>query len=524
MAIFGKMPPARCESFPKQSQTFLSFALGKMRRRFFALVLWTQIAEELRLSLSAGVNKRKIPPKNTLEACQTNLNPFLFLPDKYNRLMKRFCQFILPALFLSLAGQTVQAQQTLTIQGERVITLIVGDYLGVGVGGVDSFAFKVHPDLTDLDFSRFGLTSLTLPEGLENLETLNLAGQGDLYSYPYDNHLTTFSLPESLTNLKTLDISNNDLLSLVLPVDLTNLETLNLSGNNLHFLTLPEGLASLETLNLEENRLTSLTLSKGLMNLATLNLVGNRLKFLTIPEGLAKLETLDLSNHNLTSLDLPEGWANLKTLNLSGNGLSSLTLPAGLTNLTTLDLANNKLTSLTLPKGMTRLEGLTLDSENLTSLTQLDGTTNLKTLRLHVRGDNLTFLNLPTGLASLETLRISGSNLKSLALPEGLANLKTLNLWGTSLETLFVREDLHNSIQAGKVSLEGFEGTLTVYDPPVLNISRLGDGSLEITWNTGVLQSAADLFGEWRDLESATSPLRISFPKIEAMRFFRLRL
>ena len=359
--------------------------------------------------------------------------------------MKRFCQFILPALLVSLASQTAQAQQTLTIQGERVLRY------GAGLSGIVSFEFEVPPNQTDLYFSNFGLTSLTLPKGLANLETLNLAGSS---SSGY-NYLTIFSLPEGLTNLKTLNISGNDLLSLTLPADLTNLETLNLNGNNLHFLTLPEGLANLKTLNLERNRLTSLTLSKGLANLATLNLTGNRLKFLTIPEGLPNLEALDLSGHRLTSLDLPEGWANLKTLNFSGNGLSSLTLPAGLTNLTTLNLENNKLTSLTLPKGLTRLTRLELS--------------------------------------------------------------------GNSMNSLIAREELASFISSSGFYLGGFSKSLvTIYTPPSLSISRM-DGIMEITWNGGVLQSTTDLFGEWQDLESAESPLRILFPS-ESMRFFRLRL
>ena len=333
--------------------------------------------------------------------------------------MKNFFRFLLPALLVSLAlaNQAAQAQPTLTIQGERVIRY------GEGLSGIVSFEFEVPPNQTDLDFSGFGLASITLPEGLTKLETLNLRY----------NRLIIFSLPEGMTNLKTLDIRNNDLLSLTLPADLNNLETLNLKDNNLHFLTLPEGLASLKTLDLEGNRLTSLTLSKGLTNLATLNLTGNRLKFLTIPEGLPKLETLDLANNELTSL----------------------TLPKGLTNLTTLELANNELTSLTLPKGLT--------------------------------------------------------------------NLTRLELSGNPMNSLIARDELASFISSSGFYLGGFsKSNVTIYTPPSLSISRM-DGIMEITWNGGVLQSTTDLFGEWQDLESAESPLRILFPS-EAMRFFRLRL
>ena len=72
----------------------------------------------------------------------------------------------------------------LTIQGERV--LHSSRYGSDGVGGIVSFAFEVPPNQTDLDFQSFGLTSLTLPEGLTNLETLNL----------YGNNLQFLTLPK----------------------------------------------------------------------------------------------------------------------------------------------------------------------------------------------------------------------------------------------------------------------------------------------------------------------------------------
>ena len=247
---------------------------------------------------------------------------------------------------------------------------------------------------------------------------------------------------------------------------------------------------------------------------------------ITLPEGLTNLKTLDLSNNDLLSLTLPDGLTELEELNLDDNRLHFLTLPNDLINLKTLYLGRNRLNSLALPKGLVNLETLSIsnnwDWNNLRSLTLPEGLRNLAYLR--IEGNRLESLVLPKGLTNLKTLNIYGGNLTSLVLPKGLTNLKTLNLSST-LETLFVREDLYQSIRANHVSLAGINlEKVTVYDPPVLNISRLGDGSLEITWNTGVLQSSSDLFGEWRDLESATSPLRILFPKIEAMRFFRLRL
>ena len=344
--------------------------------------------------------------------------------------MKKFCQFILLALLVSLAGQTAQAQEMLTIKVERVVRV---------QGGIDAFEFEVSEDVTDLDLRDIRLTSITLPEGLENLEILYLGG----------NDLITLSLPEGMVSLKTLELGRNSLLSLTLPKDLANLETLNLIDNNLVNLSLPEGLKNLKRLDIsrsfqqwdKRNRLNSLTLPADLVNLSTLNLGHNRLKSLILPVGFPCSDNrLQVNRHNrLKSLILPVGLTNLTTLNLNGNRLTSLTLPEGLTNLETLDLGNN--------------------------------------------GQNS---NGP-------------------------------------LSSLVVREDLAERIRNGNVSLIGFNsGDVTIYTPPALSISRM-DGIREITWNSGVLQSTTDLFGEWQDLESAESPLRILFPS-EAMRFFRLRL
>ena len=276
--------------------------------------------------------------------------------------------------------------------------------------------------------------------------------------------LTSITLPEGLTNLKTLDLSNNDLLSLTLPDGLTELEELYLYRNRLHFLTLPNDLKNLKTLQLDDNRLNSLVLPKGLANLEALSIGNtgdwNKLRSLTLPEGLRNLAYLGIEGNRLESLVLPEGLINLKTLDIRGYRLSSVTLPSGLANLETLNIYGGNLTSLVLPKGLTNLK------------------------RLHFNP-------------------YSGSN--------------------TPLETLFVRGDLYNSIQANRVSIAGINlEKVTFYAPPVLSISRM-DGIMEITWNGGVLQSTTDLFGEWQDLESAESPLRILFPN-EARRFFRLRL
>ena len=141
-------------------------------------------------------------------------------------------------------------------------------------------------------------------------------------------------------DIRQLDLSNidnsgnNDISSLTLPEGLTNLDWLDLRNNQLTSLTLPNGLTNLREIHLEANQLTNLVLPEGLTNLQRLYLYHNQLTNLTLPEGLTNLEVLVLRSNDLTSLTLPEGLTNLKILNLSGNPrLTNLALPKGLTNL-----------------------------------------------------------------------------------------------------------------------------------------------------------------------------------------------
>ena len=154
------------------------------------------------------------------------------------------------------------------------------------------------------------------------------------YTHPDNNGISSITLPAGLTNLEWLDLSFNQLTSLTLPNGLTNLREIHLEANQLTNLVLPEGLTNLQRLYLYHNQLTNLTLPEGLTNLRWLHLAGNLLTNLALPRGLTNLEVLVLRFNDLTSLTLPEGLTNLKILNLFGNPrLTNLALPRGLTNL-----------------------------------------------------------------------------------------------------------------------------------------------------------------------------------------------
>ena len=164
------------------------------------------------------------------------------------------------------------------------------------------------------------LESLTLSEGLANLQTLNLA----------NNQLTSLTLPQGLANLQTLNLSGNQLRSLILPAGLPSLVNLNLSDNQLVDFTLPR--SNVRTLNLSENQLTSLSLPAGTTSLTEIDLSWNRFRRLALPEGLSNLQTLKLEKNQLTRITLPEGLAVSHHLNVypAWNPLRQVLVPRGM--------------------------------------------------------------------------------------------------------------------------------------------------------------------------------------------------
>ena len=102
-----------------------------------------------------------------------------------------------------------------------------------------------------LDLSNNQLTSFTLPGGSTKFN---------------NNWFTILNDPEGLTNLESLNLQNNQLTSLTLPEGLTNLRELDLRGNQLTSLTLsPDTASSMDSLNLQisGNPLVSISLPAG---------------------------------------------------------------------------------------------------------------------------------------------------------------------------------------------------------------------------------------------------------------------
>ena len=213
--------------------------------------------------------------------------------------------------------------------------------------------------------------------------------------------------------------------SLTLSEGLANLQTLDLSGINLTSLTLSEGLANLRTLNLANNRLTRLTLPEGLSNLQTINLSGNLLTNLSLPAGLPSLVDLDLSDNQLVEFTLPR--SNVRTLNLSENQLTSLSLPAGTTSLTEIDLSWNRFRRLALSEGLSNLQTLRLEQNQLTRLTLPEGLAVSHQLNVYPAWNPLRQVLVPRGM-NLDRLSVSGFSRDNFTIYDPAARLQITRL------------------------------------------------------------------------------------------------
>ena len=198
---------------------------------------------------------------------------------------------------LSLPAAAITAAQPRTYQGDVAIAdvfkdqtlrtwLLNGNHLG-GVGADGILTEEERQEVTALDLSGLGLTSL---EGLE--------------VFP---------------NLQTLDCSSNQLTALDLSQNL-NLEHLNCSFNRISRLDLT-GHSKLISLNCEMNQMAALTLT-GCTELLSMYCRNNQLTTLDLTDN-AKLEFIETFDNRLTSIDVRH-LANLKFLHIDHNQLTEL--------------------------------------------------------------------------------------------------------------------------------------------------------------------------------------------------------
>lgn len=190
----------------------------------------------------------------------------------------------------------------------------------------------------DLSFNHISEVDPNLDTNLINLKEFNL-GHNEI-------SVGLFTL-QAFRELENLDLSFNKLTTYIIPDTLEKLREVNLAGNGISSLGSLDRLINLETFNFQQNKLTELDkfLFVDSPNIKEVNFSGNNIEkledFVFDPHS---PKHIDLSNNRLKKLKFP-GWQNVETLNLKGNGLESIDGEAfyALFQLKYLDLAENNL-------------------------------------------------------------------------------------------------------------------------------------------------------------------------------------
>ena len=235
------------------------------------------------------------------------------------------------------------------------------------------------------------ITSLTVPEGVENLTDLS-----------------------RLTYLETLVIDGQSVDGLQMLSPLTQLKNLTIQGCPLSAtdLSIIGALPNLENLVLSNCSLTNISGLSGASRLVNLDLSNNAIKDLSPLSFMEKLTSLNLSGNALTNLSPLSALGNLTTLDVSYNSLTSLLPLSTCPKLSALAATNNQIKEIPLFNDTTVLTALSLTSNDLTDVSPLSKYTSLTSLALAY--NQISDVSGLSGLKQLASVNISHNQITTL--------------------------------------------------------------------------------------------------------------
>ncbi len=323
-----------------------------------------------------------------------------------------------------------------------------------------------------------------------------------------------------LAKVKLLDLQGLDLSKVVLPDGLVNLEEINLNRNVLspslfNPVRFPEDMANLKILRLDGNNMPSnLKPIEHLTSLEVLIISDNDFTEVEIPEGLrANLKELDLRFNDIQSIVFPEGFDNLEILNLERNMLKGsifsgpVSFPNDLETLKILNLKENELGTLNVPAGLLSLEELLLDENELGSI-KFNGP--LPSIRIISAFRNkLRSLELPEGMANLETLDLFENEITEITIHDGLNTEPFFDLAGNPIERFRVPDGTHEDLIT---YFRRFDAEIIFFPPqlPEVFAATLPNGDFELTISgpigTYIIFESPDLI-EWAESETIVNDI-----------------
>ena len=142
--------------------------------------------------------------------------------------------------------------------------------------------------------------------------------------------------------------------------------------------------------------------------------------------------SLTCSTYNTVTIDWGDGTttlvnSNMKTHTWSSGGSHVVTVSGDLSKVTVIICNAQNLTELNLPSGLTNLSTLNCNSNQLTSLILPSGLITMNSLACS--SNQLTSLILPSGLTTISVLNCFSNKLTNLTLPSGLTTLNSFQCY-----------------------------------------------------------------------------------------------
>lgn len=388
-----------------------------------------------------------------------------------------------------LAADDFVGITTLTLNGAFDVTnpnqeTIVTDLRGIELAKNLSSLILTRQPIGSLDFS--------ILEALEFLRTVNIVKPKDESSTPDFSGLF-------LPNLTHLTLESRPVESFDFLSGLPGLEGLHLTGVTTPTLTIPENLQQLKRLQID-----------GASPLSELNLAGP----------FNQLEELVIGEHPGLSIHLPDTLPELRELTLAVPGqhgvIDWLSRGPSLPKLEKIRISNGSFTSLHL-KNLPSLAHVEITHSDMQEL-HCEGSFPQLT-DLIINKNELLRIDLDGSFPSLKNLLASENIFRELTIPQDATQLAIIDVRGVDPSFL----SLPQSVDLNSLIIVGFaKESITLYGGgPSLQLNA--DGQLELSWQTGLLQTAETVDGPWNDLPDATSPHLVD-AAAASVGFFRLRL
>lgn len=217
------------------------------------------------------------------------------------------------------------------------------------------------PNLTALNLSDCGLSSIANLEGAARLQSLDLR----------ENSIRNLSIITSMTSLKTLYLQNNAVTGLDALSGMVSLETLDISYNSVTDTSPLTTCNGLTELNVSHNLLEALTGIDGLKNLAVLEASDNQITDVALLAACTALTELDIAHNSIEDISALAALTKLERFDFSYNAVTVLPAWPKDCALVEIDGSHNQIDSVEPLRDFQSLNKVTLDYNLLTTVDPL---------------------------------------------------------------------------------------------------------------------------------------------------------